>query len=633
MSVEIRRIISIVLSIALGLATLIGLSAAPASAAPYPSLTLPANWDGYGLKEIERFVGKFQASTDGFSSYDTNDPAHTAGTLQILKPTGAQTVIRAFLTSSSGDNGNAISAAPTAALGGANVTWGTRNHAGKFTNYIADVTQTVQDFYLTNPNGSNETAPWSGTTVNIPVVYDATTKTSDPGTPNYSTGVALTVIFGNPSMTTDASVVMYFGSTRTAGQDFVLSFAGLASTPPAGSWLSLGIGWSQGGGSGQYTTVKAHNNLNSTFTNLSGSAGGCDDTVIASCSNSRDGLLTVGGVGDSTANPTVFTQSTADDELYTLDSYLTSGVSSVTVNTYNNSSDDNIFQAVLSVPFILDYEANFDSAGGSAVATEFWTNSVRGLTNSVRSGYSFDGWFLANGTTAIQFPYTPSSLANQQFYAHWTQLTYTASFDTHGGSAVADIVYTTTITLPAAPTRAGYTFTGWYTAAVGGNYLGLTYTPQTPANLTIHAQWYPLPSNNNSGGGSTSTPTPTPTPTATPAPTVEPVVVTPKPRKTATLIVAGFADGSPILASVTKAKITKFVNAHKTYKKALCTGYTEGPTVLKGDAALSKQRGMNACDLVRILTGRKISVASVSAVQSTIENAHNRRVKIVLISR
>ncbi len=623
MSVEIRRIISIVLSIALGLATLVGVSAAPASASP----ALPANWDGYGLKEIERYVGKYQASTDGFSKYGTT-PAQSSGNFQVQKLDAGASVTRAFLSSASGDNGNAISAAPTTTVNGSVVTWGTRNHAGKWTNYLADVTAAVNST-LTNAAAG---------TIDIPVVYDASGNISTH-TPTFSTGVSLTVIFSNPNMTNDASVIYYFGTSNSSGQNMVLSFAELNATPPTGSWLSLGIGWSQGGDNvnAQYSTVKAKNNLQSAFTDLSGSAGGCDDTINnpSACGDSLLGLLTVGGVGDSTANPATISSTAADDELYNMDGFLAQGVNRITLNTTNASGDDNIFQAVLSVPFILDYEANFDSAGGSAVATEFWTTSVRALTNSVRSGYSFDGWFLANGTTAIQFPYTPASFANQQFYAHWTQLTYTASFDTHGGSSVAGIVYTTSITLPAAPTRAGYTFTGWYTAAVGGNYLGITYTPQTPANLTIHAQWYPLPSNNNSGGGSSSSPTPTPTPTATPEPTIEPVVVAPapKPRKTATLIVAGFADGSPILASVTKAKITKFVNAHKTYKKALCTGYTEGPTVLKGDAALSKQRGLNACDLVRILTGRKISVASVSAVQSTIESAQNRRVKIVLISR
>lgn len=628
---DFRKILSVVLSVAIGLATLVGISAPAANAAP----ALPASWNGYGLREIERYVGKYQASTDGFSDYNVNNPAQTSGTLDILRPTGASTVTRAFLTSSSGDNGSAISDAPTATINGQTVTWGLRNYStGKFTNYLADVTSAVNSFFASSPSSTAATLPWSGNKFSIPVVYDASTKLTDAHTPKYSTGVALTVIFANSSMTNDATVIMYFGSARSAGQDFVLSFPELQNaTAKTGSWMSLGIGWSQGGGTGQFSTIKAHNSSTTTFTNLSGSAGGCDDTTINTCSDSRDGLLTVGGVGDDVANPTAFAPSDADDELYTMDSYLATGVSSLTLNTYNNSSDDNIFQAAVSVPFVIDFEANFDSAGGSAVATEFWTTSVRGLTASVRAGYVFDGWFLDGGTTAITFPYTPPQLENQQFYAHWTQQTYTATFDTHGGSTVNPITYTSNFTLPTAPTRTGYTFIGWYRNAVGGAPLGATYTPNPAANLTIHAQWYQIPSNNNSGGSTPVTPSPTasPTPTSTPEPPVV-VVTQPQKIKVATLVVAGFADGSPLLASITRAKITAFVKAHKAYKKASCTGYTEGPTVLKTDAALSASRGKNACDLVSQLTGGKVKITSVTAVQSKIESAQNRRVKIVMTS-
>ena len=125
--------------------------------------------------------------------------------------------------------------------------------------------------------------------------------------------------------------------------------------------------------------------------------------------------------------------------------------------------------------------------------------------------------------------------------------------------------------------------------------------------------------------------TASPTPTSTPEPPIE-VVTQPQKIKLATLVVAGFADGSPLLASVTRSKIAAFVKAHKSYKKASCTGYTEGPTVLKTDAALSASRGKNACELVSQLTGGKIRITAVSAVQSKIESAQNRRVKIVMTS-
>ena len=69
------------------------------------------------------------------------------------------------------------------------------------------------------------------------------------------------------------------------------------------------------------------------------------------------------------------------------------------------------------------------------------------------------------------------------------------SFNTQGGSAAANNSYTVesrTISLPAAPTRAGYSFNGWFLAASGGTSIGSggsSYTFTGTGNITIHAQW------------------------------------------------------------------------------------------------------------------------------------------------
>ncbi|MEY3691208.1 MAG: hypothetical protein RJB57_863, partial [Actinomycetota bacterium] len=79
-------------------------------------------------------------------------------------------------------------------------------------------------------------------------------------------------------------------------------------------------------------------------------------------------------------------------------------------------------------------------------------------------------------------------------YAQWAGNSNTVTYNTQGGSSVASVnwVTGTSLTLPAAPTRAGYTFDGWYGASAGGSRLGsaaATYSPANTAAFTVWAQW------------------------------------------------------------------------------------------------------------------------------------------------
>ena len=75
-----------------------------------------------------------------------------------------------------------------------------------------------------------------------------------------------------------------------------------------------------------------------------------------------------------------------------------------------------------------------------------------------------------------------------------TSTTYTVTFDSQGGSAIAsiaDIAGGTTISLPSAPTRSGYTFAGWNTNAdgTGTSYAnGAGFTLGT-SSVTLYARW------------------------------------------------------------------------------------------------------------------------------------------------
>lgn len=95
-------------------------------------------------------------------------------------------------------------------------------------------------------------------------------------------------------------------------------------------------------------------------------------------------------------------------------------------------------------------------------------------------GYTFGGWNKADGTA---WDYASDKVTdNITLYAKWAANTYTITFDTVGGSEIAPITqdYGTAITIPADPTREGYTFIGWDKEIP---------TTMPAENITLKAKW------------------------------------------------------------------------------------------------------------------------------------------------
>ena len=262
-----------------------------------------------GLQVIVHERGHITGSTDGAGTIGSST------TLTIEKPAGATLRRAVLLAASTGFRGPGTG---DVSLDGAVVTFPTAvaNNIGS-TNYWADVTELVR---------SKLDGALAGG-----VVFDVaeTVPSSFDG-----------VILDDPAVTHDRSVSLLFGAMKTTGDTFTLRLAAPIdlADPNLIQRMSLGISYGyQQFGTPQYSEVDVNG------IRLTTSAGGEDDGEPT-----NGALITVGGVGDSPANPDPLAPSTSarsDDELYDLSSFVTDGATQITVATRNPSNDDNVFFA------------------------------------------------------------------------------------------------------------------------------------------------------------------------------------------------------------------------------------------------------------------------------------------------
>ena len=138
------------------------------------------------------------------------------------------------------------------------------------------------------------------------------------------------------------------------------------------------------------------------------------------------------------------------------------------------------------------YTLAFDGNGGKASESSRkvqYGNQYGTLPTATRTGYAFQGWYTARSGGSQVSSSTTMEAANTTVYAHWTVNTYTVSFDSNGGSAVASqsVRYGSKATQPANPTRAGHTFQGWYTARSGGSKYD--FSTAVTGDVTLYAHW------------------------------------------------------------------------------------------------------------------------------------------------
>jgi uncharacterized repeat protein (TIGR02543 family) len=136
----------------------------------------------------------------------------------------------------------------------------------------------------------------------------------------------------------------------------------------------------------------------------------------------------------------------------------------------------------------------FNANGGSPSTTNKVSSGehVSVPTAPVRPGYTFEGWYTA-ATGGTEFSFNNTITSDITLYARWTAVpseqTYTVRFVANGGvpDSTQTIKSGEKAAVPAEPTRSGYKFQGWYTAAAGGDEYN--FNSAVTGDLTLYAHW------------------------------------------------------------------------------------------------------------------------------------------------
>lgn len=169
----------------------------------------------------------------------------------------------------------------------------------------------------------------------------------------------------------------------------------------------------------------------------------------------------------------------------------------------------------------VSYNANGGSGAPASASAAFGSSVTVSSAVPTRTGFTFVGWNEASGGGSTSYASGDTfSMPAQSItlYAQWAAVNYLLSYDANGGTGqplTQSIAYDPSSTNNAAvsatvPTRSGYDFLGWNTAANGGGTVRASSSTfaMPAANVTLYAQWslatFTVYYNANGGTGSLS---------------------------------------------------------------------------------------------------------------------------------
>ncbi len=181
---------------------------------------------------------------------------------------------------------------------------------------------------------------------------------------------------------------------------------------------------------------------------------------------------------------------------YHVTTHTVNGSTFTSGNTHTATAAVAVVSAAAANTYTVKFNANRGTASGSGtMADQSYTyDTAQNLRTNAFTRYytvSFDGNGITNPTSqnaSSTFNGWATSASGSKAYDNGQSVKNLTT--TNNGTVNLYAVWTNgSVTLPT-PTRAGYTFNGWYTATTGGTKIGnggASYTPT--AAITLHAQW------------------------------------------------------------------------------------------------------------------------------------------------
>lgn len=128
--------------------------------------------------------------------------------------------------------------------------------------------------------------------------------------------------------------------------------------------------------------------------------------------------------------------------------------------------------------------------GGSTISRQLipYGNRATKPANPTKIGYNFVMWTTeANGST----PYDFNKVVEEDtvIYALWSIKMYSLSFNTRGGSSIANqiVKHGNTPVVPVDPTKTGHVFKGWYTSTEFTTLYN--FSAPIVGDVVVYAKW------------------------------------------------------------------------------------------------------------------------------------------------